>query len=290
MRPFFFALLFLLSPFLVSGCTSQTTVLPVDPKDTVSSSLTEVADVDGKATTNMVLSETKGLDLRLTPETSEEDPQLKIELEKKLATLDTPRLKVLSPVFDAELPSGKQVDVQVEVENFPLSETTGKALLYTVNGGRPTAVFSSRFSLALGEGKQEIALFLAEKNAGGHYEVVKVKEAFWFLRFFVGKNATKTPFDFSLPRIFLLSPMAGEPYGKDAVFLDYYLFQFQVSPGVSSVRRTLDGVGEELTQWSPQRLTGLSSGTHTLTLTLIGKDGQALLTPGSTVTTTFQVE
>jgi hypothetical protein len=141
---------------------------------------------------------------------------------------------------------------------------------------------------ALGPGRYVLRAFPSRQ----WHESVKMPTAFASLAFRVGTADGGVDFDAELPLLTYSRPK-GTYAGADAdsVMVDFYVSNATLRPGGHAVRLTVDGlVNEMLTDWVPYFLVGLLAGRHTVTLELLGPDGQPVPGPFNRASHTITVE
>jgi hypothetical protein len=113
------------------------------------------------------------------------------------------------------------------------------------------------------------------------HESVKRDGAFAMTVFHVGRRTADFPLRRNAPLLTYSRPK-GEYNGADAdrILLDFYLTNIpnnQLSPTGYRVRYAIDGsTTGELTDWVPYYIEHLADGPHTITLDLLGPDGQSV--------------
>lgn len=134
---------------------------------------------------------------------------------------------------------------------------------------------------AAGDGQHIVLSFLSRS----YHESIKHKDAFALTTVITGKSRYTARYaapDLSGPMLFFSRPK-GEYKGSetDAVLLDFYLVNCDLSPKGYKVKAEINGTEFILTKWAGFFMEGLPMGENKIKLTLLDKDNKVVDTPNN---------
>jgi hypothetical protein len=210
-----------------------------------------------------------------TPLPPNAHPRVQITAPRDNATVRTDRLEVRLRVTDWPAPEDGR-HVHLILDNEPYRRVDDPS--------RPVALEH------LAEGTHVLRAFPGWST----HESVKIPGAFAMAVFHVGRATTGNGFNRSAPLLTYSRPK-GDYNGTDAdsILLDFYLTNIpneQLSPTGYRVRYAIDNSATgELTSWAPYHIDHLGDGAHTVTLELLGPDGQPVVGPFNRTERTINV-
>ena len=145
------------------------------------------------------------------------------------------------------------------------------------------AKYEPRFEHALADGEHHVLTFLSRS----YHESIKTPAAHRAARVTVADGAFATQEAIAGPMLFYSRPK-GTYTGKDAetLLLDFYPVNVELGEAYK-VRVEAGGQTFIVDTWQPYLLRGLPMGEHTVTLTLIDAEGQAVAAPHNPVSRTI---
>jgi hypothetical protein len=166
--------------------------------------------------------------------------------------------------------------LHVIVDNFPyFARVETKIAPYDEDHDYYEDMYKFKIPFSLSQGRHTLRIF-ACRSFG---ESLKSENVFDSTYFYVQNKRENDQTDLTKPYI-----TYNEPSGylklkeKEPVLLDFYVSNCELSQDGYKVRLYIDGnIERTLTQWSPYYIYGLKTGSHTLRLELINKDGMRVL-------------
>jgi hypothetical protein len=187
-----------------------------------------------------------------------------------------PRVQITAP-RDNQVVRSNRVEVRLRVTDWPAPQDGRHVHLILDNEpyrriddpSRPIPLEN------LSEGTHVLRAF----PGWGTHESVKREGAFALTVFHVGRRSENFAFDRTAPLLTYSRPK-GDYNGQEAdhILLDFYITNVpgnQLSANGRRVRYAIDGATTgEITSWVPHYIDNLPDGAHTITLDLLGPDGQ----------------
>jgi hypothetical protein len=202
-----------------------------------------------------------------------------------------PRVTILAPRNNATVRTNR-VEVRLQVRDWPAPQD-GRHVHLILDDAPYQRIDNPSQPIPLenlAEGTHVLRAF-----PGWHtHESVKVDGAFAMAVFVVGHPTADFHFDPHAPLLTYSRPK-GEYNGADAdrILLDFYVHNIpgnQLSANGFRVRYSIDGsTNGEATAWVPYWIEHLPDGSHTMTLDLLGADGQPAAGPFNHTQHTFSV-
>jgi len=196
------------------------------------------------------------------------------------------RLTVISPAAD-EVVNADSVMVRVSLTGVELKAPTpgeqSKGINFSNDGQHIHVIIDDKPYMAM---YQQDSFSVGALDPGAHtlrafpsrswHESIKVPAAFVAHTFYVKEKSGEPKLKAGEPLLTYSRPK-GDYKGDDTkrVLLDFYLTNAELGPDKYKVVASIDGeVKDTLTEWVPYFIEGLADGEHTVSLQLIGPDGQ----------------
>ncbi len=211
-----------------------------------------------------------------------------IEMEELFSpSFEEAKLKLKSPRNESRISEGP-VKFDFEVEGYELGAQTsdaatkglansakGQHIHLILNNGPYSAHYDPSFEQELEDGHYVMLAFLSRS----YHESVKSKGAYVARQFTVGDEEFVMN-DLSTPHLIYSRPK-GDYKGADTdnLLLDFYLLNCDLSPEGYTVLAEVNGQEFTITKWAPYVLKGLPKGKVDIKLTLLDKDGAAVISP-----------
>ena len=201
-------------------------------------------------------------------------------------------LEMNQPDEYENLPAGN-INFSYEVINFKLGEkskipdinklatySSGNHLTLILNNKIRKATIDPEFEYNLNAGQYVILSILTGMN----YVSVKSPDSFIIRQFSVGSQPKKE-IDLTGPNLFYHMP-SGAFSGTETknVLLDFYLVNCKLSPNDFQIRATINGRTFMIRDWTPYLIHGLPYGETTVTLELLDKSGNPVVSQFHKVT------
>ena len=198
------------------------------------------------------------------------------------------KLNVLAPAADAVITTDS-VMVKVELTGVDLTAPTAgeqsKGIAYSKEGqhihviidDKPYMAMYKQDSFSVGKLAEGVHTLRAFPSRSWH-ESIKTPGAFVSHNFYVAKKEGDPVLKPNEPLLTYSRPK-GDYKGDDAkrILLDFYVANAELGPDKYRVIASIDGqVKDTLSEWIPYFIEGLSDGSHTVKLQLIGPDGQPI--------------
>lgn len=277
LRPFVFIPAFVLG----FGCSSSHTNEPTTP--------TTTTPVDANVSTLSNSQPATEPDASVTPA---EPPPAPVAIEpgtRRDVPAPTPRVRITAPTNNRTLTTNR-VEVRLAVEHWrDVHNPNDHRHIHLVLDNQPYRRIDDPTRPIVLENLSPGRHVLRAFPGWETHETVKTPGAYAMVVFNVGRLPAGTP-AFN-PRAPLLT--YSRPHGSltgpasDRILLDWYLSGItpdNFGPNGYRVRPRIDGTDlSPLTTWAPHYITNLPDGDHTISLTLLGPDGQPVPGPLNTV-------
>lgn len=203
---------------------------------------------------------------------------------------------VLSKPATDQVPPGDST-LEFIVQNFELGKQTadaqeknlansakGQHVHLILNNDPYKAIYTSQTVQTLPEGEHVILAFLSRS----YHESVKT-EAAHVLRVLSVGNATPS-FEPNNAHLFYSRPKGSYSLAdSDQIMLDFYLINTSLSSQGNYIELTVNGHIKNVYKWEPYYIRGLKTGTHTVRLRMLDKNGQLIPGPYNDVERSFSV-
>jgi hypothetical protein len=206
-----------------------------------------------------------------------------------------PTLRVTAPRANQTIRSGN-VQVRLQLRNWPLEAPQGphvhlildnEPYIAIRDASQPidlNAVVQENLGHELTEGTHVLRFFPSR----GHHESVKDAGAFATVVFHYRSATEGFQFDSTAPLLTYSRPKGCNAAGE-RVLLDFFVTNATLASDGHQVRWTLDGQTGTIASWVPHFIENLQEGEHSLQLTLIDAEGNAVAGPFNDTTRTFTV-
>lgn len=213
------------------------------------------------------------------PEPPPLPPMAIVAGERREVPTPNPRVRIVAPVANATLREDR-VEVRLDVQGWRnVADASDLRHVHLVLDGNPY--------IRVDDPSRPVPL--EHLAAGTHvlrafpgfetHETVKTAGAYASVVFHVGAPSREAGFNPRAPLLTYSRPKGRiEGPGADHILLDFYLANVpnnQLAPDGFRVRPSIDGAAQpELTAWVPYFIDHLPDGEHTVTLELLGPNGQ----------------
>lgn len=208
-----------------------------------------------------------------------------------------PALRITAPRNGQRIARG-DVTLRLALRNWELAPEPGQHVHVIVDNEPYIAVRDVSAPLNLSElVQQHLGHALAEGThvvrvfpSRGHHESVKREGAFDTVVFHYGQPTDGFRFDPEAPLLTYSRPKGCYPAGE-RVLLDFFLANAELAADGTRVHYDIDhgGLSGDIASWAPHWIENLPAGEHTLQLTLVNAEGEAVPGPFNDTTRTIRV-
>ncbi len=183
---------------------------------------------------------------------------------------------------------GKQSDTN-SIKNCANS-AKGQHIHCIIDNQSYTAVYDNTATIKIPEDGQHVVLSFLSRS---YHESIKHKNAYAISTVITGKSRYYSRYaapDLDKPMLFFSRPKGEYKGGEtDAILLDFYLVNCDLSENGYKVKAEINDVEFILTKWSGYFMEGLPIGDNTVKLTLLDKDNKVVESPFNTVERKFKL-
>jgi len=171
----------------------------------------------------------------------------------------------------------------------------GQHIHFIMDNQAYKALYEPKNSITLANNTEHYLLAFLSRS---YHESIKTKEAAVLLHFKIDGKGKLTRLDNPKEPMLFYSRPKGDYIGADTtnILLDFYVWNaslsdtgYKVTAEVNNETLPSQHATATLAAWRPYMITNLGCGKSTVKLTLVGKDGQAVAGPQSTVSRTFNL-
>jgi len=192
--------------------------------------------------------------------------------------------------FNFDLAEGDyELGVQTEDADQKMCANSGKGQhIHLIVDNEPYAAkYTSEFDYEIEDGEHYMLAFLSRS----YHESIKTDKASVAKKITVKDNSIVEAAPIMESMLFYSRPKGTYVGKKDTekVMLDFYPVNANIGT-TQKIIAVINGEEHEITKWQPYYITGLPMGENTITLSLVGMDGNKLKTPLNPVTRKFTLK
>lgn len=186
---------------------------------------------------------------------------------------------------------GEGYELGVQTPDAPskmcANSAKGQHIHLIINDLPYAAKYVAEFDHEVADGTHQLLAFLSRS----YHESIKTLDAYVGLNAVMENGSMIKSDPITAPTLFYSRPK-GTYIGKadtDKVMLDFYLLNASLGADYT-LKADINGEVHTIDKWQPYYIEGLPMGENTITLTLLGKDGQPVASPINPVSRTFTLK